>query len=80
MELPILYHILLLIINKLINNIGMSDIWITQLRNPKTDQSKKSFMTKILTRLKDISTQTILATFKTQINQKSTGNQPEISK
>ena len=37
MEIPILYHI---IINTL-NNIGMSDIWITQLRNPKTDEPKK---------------------------------------
>ena len=43
----------------ILNNIGMSNIWITQLRNPKTDEPKTSFVAKILTRLKDISTQSI---------------------
>ena len=39
----------------------MSNIWITQLRNPKTDEPKNAFIwQKILTRLKNISTKTIL--------------------
>ena len=37
----------------------MSNIWITQLRHPKTEEPKYKFMVKILTRLNDISTQAI---------------------
>ena len=44
---------------KTLNNIGMSNIWITQIRNPKSEEPKKSLTTKILTRLRDISTQSI---------------------
>ena len=41
----------------ILNNIGMSNIWITQLRNPNTNEPKTSFMKKISTRIKDISIQ-----------------------
>ena len=51
-------HFISYIINTL-SNIGMLNIWIPQLRNPKTEEPKNKFMVKQLTRLKDISTQTI---------------------
>ena len=43
---------------KILNNIGMSNVWLNQLQNWNPDvRENKSFMKNILTRLKDISTQ-----------------------